>query len=93
MKTIARRGIIASGMPGSAGRVRSEVEAMTRVRGHANVVELRSAHEDERGVHIAMVSKREKRKRRERERKKREKLGEEKLTLFFSLSLKKTQKN
>ena len=39
-----------------AERVRCEVEAMRRVLGHPHIVSLKSCHEDEKGVHLAMVS-------------------------------------
>jgi calcium-dependent protein kinase len=54
VKTIARRRIAAI-MPDGAERVRSEVEAMRRVAGHPHIVSLKSCHEDEKGVHLAMV--------------------------------------
>ena len=56
VKTIARRRIAAS-MPDHAERVRCEVEAMRRVSGHPHIVALKSCHEDEKGVHLAMVRK------------------------------------
>ena len=55
IKTIARRRIAAH-LPDHAERVQCEVEAMWRVSGHPHIVALKSCHEDEKGVHLAMVS-------------------------------------